>query len=282
MSQPPMMKPLSRLLTAAALLGLTACSSAPKSYAPLAALEQDFDQARLTQVPSLAPVSFQDAERSLQTARSALGEADEAELGHLTDLASRRLEVARADAAAARARDERQTLVQQRDRILLGAREQQLTQARLTAEQERQRVQALEARLADYESRRTAEGLVLTLRDINFDLDSANLAPGDAQRLQPLADFLKQNLDRMVTIIGHTDSSGDESYNLALSKRRADAVEDFLVGQGIDPGRIRTDGRGAAVPVASNTTQAGRLQNRRIEVTISDPGAVRGVASSRG
>lgn len=270
------------LLAAALLLGLSACASNPDSYAPLASLEDSFAAARQDQVPSLAPVSFQDAERSLQAAKAALGEVGEAEIAHLTTLADRQLQVARADAAAARAREERQALVSQREQILLSAREQQLAQAKLTAEQERLRVQALEAQLAQYESRQTERGLVLTLRDITFDLDSASLSPGDQERLGPLADFLRSHPDRMVTIEGHTDDTGAEGYNQQLSQRRAEAVEDFLVAQGIEPGRIRATGRGEAVPVASNDTQAGRLQNRRIEVVIGEPGGIRGVAANRG
>ncbi|QJE74221.1 OmpA family protein [Aerophototrophica crusticola] len=269
------------LFAAALLLGLSACASGPDEYAPLAQVEERFTVARQEQVPALAPVAFQDAERSLQTAKAALGDASEAEIAHLTTVADRQLEVARADAAAAKAREERQAMVGQREQILLSAREQQLAQARLTAEQERLRVQALESQLAEYESRQTERGLVLTLRDITFDLDSASLSPGDQERLRPLADFLRNHPDRMVTIEGHTDSSGADSYNQQLSQRRAEAVEDFLVAQGIEPGRVRATGRGEAVPVASNDTQAGRLQNRRIEVVIGDPGGIRGVAASR-
>jgi outer membrane protein OmpA-like peptidoglycan-associated protein len=71
-----------------------------------------------------------------------------------------------------------------------------------------------------------------------------------------------------VSIEGHTDSIGSQSYNLDLSERRATAVRDFLMAQGVEAGRINTVGYGKAYPVASNDTEAGRQQNRRVEVVM--------------
>ncbi len=262
---------LLRSAAAGSVLLLAACGSAPESFAPLASLEDRFVQARQDQVPARAPVAFQDAERTLERAQQRLGDAEEPEIAHLTRLAETRLDTAVAEARAARLREERQQLVAQRERILLGAREDQLALARRVAEEDRDRIQQLEQQLSEYEQRRTEEGTVLTLREINFDLDSANLAPGDQQRLQPLADFLRENPDRAIVIEGHTDASGPDDYNLALSRDRADAVRNFLVSRGVDAGRITTRGMGEQFPVANNETPAGRLQNRRIEVTIEDP-----------
>lgn len=253
------------------LLSLAACSSAPERYGPLAALQDRFAEARTDQVPVLAPTSFQDAERGLKQAEARLGAAEEPEIAHLTRIAVLRLDTAVAEARAARLREERTALVSQRERILLGAREEQLALARRVGEEDRSRIQQLEQQLASYEQRRTDQGVVLTLRDINFDLDSAALAPGDQQRLRPLAEFLRTNPDRRIVIEGHTDASGPDEYNLALSRDRADAVRAYLAAQGVDAGRITTRGMGEQFPVADNATSAGRLQNRRIEVTIEDP-----------
>ena len=85
-----------------------------------------------------------------------------------------------------------------------------------------------------------------------------------------LADFMKAYPDRSVVVEGHTDSTGDESYNLQLSELRARSVEDVLIRQGIDPARISTRGYGEAYPVASNDSSAGRQQNRRVEIVILD------------
>lgn len=246
------------LLMGGGLLFLAGCSSAPDEYAPLAQLEQQFAQARLEQVPANAPVRFQEAEQTLAQAQARLGDAEEEELQHLTELARTRLQTAEAAAEASMTREQRRTLLADQQRVMLQEREEQLAMAR--------------EQLAQYEQRETENGLLVTLREVNFDLDSANLAPGDQERLAPLAEYLMQNPDRRVIVEGHTDATGSADYNQDLSRRRAEAVQNYLVSRGIDPQRIETVGRGQQVPVADNSTPAGRLQNRRIEVTIQNPG----------
>lgn len=258
------------LTAACALLALAACASGPDTYEPLARVQADLASARTDNVAALAPVPFQEAERAVERAQSRLGSADEKELQHLTYLADVRLQAARAEAQAVHFRDERQQLVAQREGILRSAREDQLALARTVAEEDRQRIQQLESQLQQYQARETEAGTVLTLSNINFDLDSASLAPGDRQRLRPLVEYLRSQPGRGIVIEGHTDSQGPTDYNLRLSERRADAVRNFLVDEGIEAARITTRGLGEEMPVASNETQAGRLQNRRIEVTLQN------------
>jgi outer membrane protein OmpA-like peptidoglycan-associated protein len=112
--------------------------------------------------------------------------------------------------------------------------------------------------------------LVLTLDDVLFDVDASDLKPNARSTLDRLADFLDEYDDRVVLIEGHTDSTGTEGYNVALSERRADAVRGALVDRGIAGDRIRIAGLGESEPVVSNDTAAGRQQNRRVEVVISD------------
>jgi OOP family OmpA-OmpF porin len=81
---------------------------------------------------------------------------------------------------------------------------------------------------------------------------------------------LKEYPETMVKIEGHTDSKGSADYNAQLSQRRAEAVRNFLVNNGISPERITAQGMGEDYPIATNSTAAGRLQNRRVEVTITD------------
>ncbi|MGH6920705.1 MAG: OmpA family protein, partial [Geminicoccaceae bacterium] len=108
--------------------------------------------------------------------------------------------------------------------------------------------------------------------DILFDTDRADIKAGGAQELTRIADFLRNNPDRNLLIEGHTDSTASDTYNLALSQRRANAVEDFLISQGVDPLRIGSRGYGEQLPVATNDSAAGRQQNRRVELVILDPG----------
>ncbi|CAM3412175.1 OmpA family protein [Halomonas lysinitropha] len=106
----------------------------------------------------------------------------------------------------------------------------------------------------------------LVLRDVNFEFDSATLTMGAEQILTGVAQKLRANENVRVRIEGHTDSRGSESYNQDLSQRRADSVADFLASQGVDHERMRTVGYGESQPVASNDTDAGRAENRRVEL----------------
>ena len=134
------------------------------------------------------------------------------------------------------------------------------------------RTQQLEAELADLKAKETERGLVLTLGDVLFESNAADLRADALQKLYVLVTYLKEHPDRNVLIEGHTDSIGTETYNLELSQRRATAVRTFLVRNGIDPERLAARGYGQAQPVASNVTAAGRQENRRVEIVILHEG----------
>lgn len=106
----------------------------------------------------------------------------------------------------------------------------------------------------------------LVLEDVNFEFDSATLTMGAERILDDVADKLRANQNVRVRIEGHTDSMGSEAYNQDLSQARADAVADYLMRQGVDAERMRTIGYGESQPVASNDTDAGRAENRRVEL----------------
>jgi outer membrane protein OmpA-like peptidoglycan-associated protein len=127
----------------------------------------------------------------------------------------------------------------------------------------------LEQQMAGLGARATDRGYVLTLSDIQFQSDEAKLTADAMRKLYPLVTLLKDNPRRDIIIEGYTDSSGPEDYNQELSEQRAKAVGDFLVSTGVDPQRITTRGYGAADPVASNATVAGRRENRRVEITVA-------------
>jgi outer membrane protein OmpA-like peptidoglycan-associated protein len=126
----------------------------------------------------------------------------------------------------------------------------------------------VEHELAELKGRETAHGLVLTLSDLLFAPGQAEPTPAAMSKLLPLVTILKAQPLRTIRIEGHTDSRGPESYNLDLSRRRADAVRAFLIENGIPPQRITARGHGEAVAVASNATGAGRRENRRVEVIV--------------
>ena len=130
----------------------------------------------------------------------------------------------------------------------------------------------LERQLAELKSQDTERGLVLTLGDVQFAPNQAELTVSAMRRLDPLVLLLKDQPRRTIYIEGHTDSSGTGSYNLELSQRRADSVRDFLIDNGISPNRIVARGYGEADPVASNDTTSGRRENRRVEVIVPREG----------
>lgn len=112
---------------------------------------------------------------------------------------------------------------------------------------------------------------VVTLGNMLFQTGRAELTPGAAPTIDRLTDYLRQNPNATVMIEGYTDSTGSESKNLQLSQERADAVRSALIWRGIDPLRVRAEGRGDAEPVASNATAQGRQLNRRVEVVLTSP-----------
>jgi outer membrane protein OmpA-like peptidoglycan-associated protein len=110
--------------------------------------------------------------------------------------------------------------------------------------------------------------------DLSFDVGRADIRPG----LRPVLDEFARNLDpnMLVTIVGHTDSTGSDAINNPLSVNRAAAVRDYIAVRGVAPTRIAIDGRGSREPVALNDTPAGRAQNRRVEIFLRDPSAKSG------
>jgi outer membrane protein OmpA-like peptidoglycan-associated protein len=105
--------------------------------------------------------------------------------------------------------------------------------------------------------------------NITFAFDSSNIQPQFYGTLANISATLNQYPETHIRIVGHTDSTGTPTYNQGLSERRAYAVSSFLSGQGVNSGRIMTQGMGESRPITSNQTQAGRAQNRRVEVRIT-------------
>jgi outer membrane protein OmpA-like peptidoglycan-associated protein len=132
------------------------------------------------------------------------------------------------------------------------------------------RSQQLDAQLRDMEARKTDRGMVITLGDVLFDSDRAQLKSGGMRNVQKLADFFKQYPQRKVMIEGFTDSTGNNSRNQELSDQRANSVRTALLDMGIGTDRITSRGYGGSYPVAGNDTAAGRQQNRRVEIIVSD------------
>ena len=237
---------------------LAACGSTPNPALDQARVRVEAARAD-TEIRSEAQAALNEAEAALARAESAAAAGEERdEVTHLAYLVEQQVEIARAQAA------EKNAL----------ARIEEAGEARseLELEQARQRAAELERQLAELQARETERGYVLTLGDILFAVDEAELTPGGVQQVSRLADFMREFENRSVVIEGHTDSTGDDSYNVQLSQRRAQSVEDLLIRQGIDPARMASRGYGEQYPIASNDNAGGRQQNRRVEIVILDPG----------
>jgi len=107
---------------------------------------------------------------------------------------------------------------------------------------------------------------VAELHGPNFDFNKATLKPSGKTLVDAAVKAMKDNSTMRVRVEGHTDSIGSDAYNQKLSERRANAVRDYMIEQGISPSRITAVGFGESKPVASNKTAEGRAENRRVEI----------------
>jgi len=193
-------------------------------------------------VQAYAPTTLREAEQALTRAEQADAQgADQEEVEHLAYLAEQEAAIARL-----RALEER-------------------SQQRLATTDEQ-----IERELEELRAERTDRGVVITIEDVLFEVNGADLRPGAQADLVRLAGFLNQNPNNTVLVEGHTDDSGNAEYNLELSQLRAQSVRDFLVANGVSPLRVRSIGYGETRPEAPNDDVAGRQQNRRVDIVIQE------------
>jgi outer membrane protein OmpA-like peptidoglycan-associated protein len=127
----------------------------------------------------------------------------------------------------------------------------------------------LEEELEGATVERVGEGIAVTFDSgLLFGFDSYALSNAKKEDLRELAGTLQKYPDTNIIIEGHTDSKGADAYNQTLSENRANAVADYVVAQGVSRSRLTTKGYGETSPVASNDTDEGRAQNRRVNVII--------------
>jgi outer membrane protein OmpA-like peptidoglycan-associated protein len=136
-------------------------------------------------------------------------------------------------------------------------------------DRQEQEMRAQMARMEGASVQRYQNNLAVTLRsDVLFDVGSSRLKPGAMDEIYRLADILNRYPDTHVDIGGHTDSTGSEQSNFDLSERRAMSVADALASAGVTSRRIAARGFGETRPVATNATEAGRQQNRRVVIDV--------------
>lgn len=245
------------------------------------------------------PLAGRVAAEQLAAAREALASADDAYeegeplplIEHRAYVAQRYADISRELVSEAQAREQVDRAEADRARIIAAAREREAEAAQRQAQQSAREVEVtartaeeqaraaqaaeerasqLERELEELEASSTDRGLVLTLGDVLFDTGASTLKPGAMTTIDRLAQFMQDYPERSVRIEGHTDSVGSDETNQRLSEQRAQAVQGALLARNIEANRISTVGYGEGRPIASNDTQSGRQQNRRVEVVVSD------------
>ncbi len=129
----------------------------------------------------------------------------------------------------------------------------------------------IEEEIPGAEVERVGEGINVTFDEssgVYFATDKYNINDKSEQTLNKLADIFKEYPQTNILVEGHTDNTGSDSYNLTLSKNRAQAVTGYLVDSGVDRGRFTTKWYGESQPKYDNSTAEGRAQNRRVEIAI--------------
>jgi len=279
----PMNKLATHASLAACALLISACASTPN-----ATLEEARSGYQTTkQNPAAArsaPQALRNAKANIDRSDAAFKEGYSAETEHYAQIAQNYVKIAQEQAKQSDLQKQVETASERRRELRLRAQreqtisaqrqaanaQQEATSAQQAAAEARARAAELERQLSDLEAKRTERGIVLTLGDVLFDTARAELKPQGFRTIEKLADFMNQYPERRVKIEGHTDSRGTAEFNQDLSQRRALSVSSALIGRNIDPNRITAVGLGESYPKATNDTAAGRQQNRRVEIIISD------------
>ena len=216
-------------------------ADAARQAADKARLEAEQAKAEAERMKQEAVAAAQEAARQKEEAEKAKQAAIDQQQALAADAAQARLDAQKADSLRQQAEREKQDL---RARLL----------------------QQLNSILA---TRDSARGLVANMSDVLFRSGSFELAPGARERLAKVSGIVLAYPSLHVSIEGHTDSVGGDDYNQTLSERRAQAVRDYFVQQGIASNNVEAHGFGKNEPIASNDTPEGRAQNRRVELVLS-------------
>jgi len=261
---------LTRISSVAALALLVGCASNPTTTAELERARDAVDKvASMPDSSTLASAELKEAQETLRKAEEAARENEpDADVAHLAYVAEQQAAIAEAKMNEAKALEDTKNAEADRNAALLEARERDVAEAERRAD--RAEADAAAAWREVEEAQETARGLVLTFGDMLFDTGGSTLKPGAQLLLDKLAAYLQQNPGAHAIIEGHTDNVGSDTMNQALSERRAAAVAAALQARGITGDRLETMGLGELYPVATNDTSAGREENRRVEVVLSD------------
>ncbi len=252
---------------------LVGCASSTVNSAALLQSQKAYEELRDNpQVKQYAAPSLFQAGKLYNLSKTA---SSNEEANHYAYLLKQEVSVAKESAEAKQLAQKIDALREKKTKALLDAKESELLKAKQEAMLANERAKGLEERyqeLQELNAKMTSRGLVLTLGDVLFETNKAQLMAGAQRAMDKLVDFLAENETRKVLIEGHTDNVGSSTYNLDLSLRRANAVAGVLKAKGVDASRIVTKGYGELYPVTANTSASGKQQNRRVEIVILNEG----------
>ena len=174
-----------------------------------------------------------------------------------------------ADDARAAAEQQKQALAVEAEKARQAAAESDRLRQQAEKEKADLRAQLLQQLNQVLATRDTARGLIANMSDVLFKTGSFELLPGARERLAKVSGIVIAHPGLRLEVEGHTDSVGSDDYNQQLSEKRAGAVRDYLIQQGISADGIVSRGLGKTQPVATNDTPEGRQQNRRVELVLS-------------
>jgi outer membrane protein OmpA-like peptidoglycan-associated protein len=250
---------------------LAACSAAPPHNESLEAARTMIPEVEKSARAGVAAADIANARHSLDAAnRLAAAKAKAPDIEFEAQNAVLSAQIANEKILTAQANDEVAAGNAQRQTVLLQARDRQAQQSVREADASQQRVDSLEAQLADLKVKKTERGLVLTLGDVLFDTNESTLKASAYGTLDRLAMALRENSGRKVTIEGHTDNVGSDATNQGLSERRAQSVQMALTQRGVARDQTTSIGKGENFPVASNDDANGRQSNRRVELIFTE------------
>jgi outer membrane protein OmpA-like peptidoglycan-associated protein len=287
----------------AGAVALAGCSTVPTTTPTLDEARADFVAANNNpQVATYAPNEFKQASDALDRANQAAAQRESLDtIDRLAYVAKQRIATAQEVAKSKAAEAEIANASRERDRVQLEARtaeadrakrdaasaqaqaqaaqaqaqdaQAQAAAAQAQAAQQADRAARLEALLVELHAQKTERGMVVTIGDVLFATDRAELNANGMATVRKLAEIMMQNPDRTVMVEGFTDSTGSAAHNKDLSERRAASVAQALVSLGVPRERVGTRGYGEAFPVAPNNTASNRQLNRRVEIVLSNEGA---------
>jgi outer membrane protein OmpA-like peptidoglycan-associated protein len=237
---------------------------------------QSAEDARLITIRKIRAEDEAKARQAREDAEQAAREAKDQQQREAAQRAQAEASAEEAKARAESARAAREQAEAQATQAAAQAQaaQQQADAAKREADQAQQQTAQMRERLKQQlnqvlQTRESARGLIVNMSDVLVDFIKYTLKPDAREKLAKVSGILLAYPDLKVQVEGYTDNIGSDEYNQTLSEHRADSVRDYLVSQSVQDANVTAQGFGKTHPIADNSTNSGRAQNRRVELVVS-------------